>query len=589
MKQRAKRHQSCRRCWCADVADTLEVLANLITCPIPLSQRGRTGRPTEDERAMVHTELLRFHGPILVAPKDRKGPQEMPRNRGNIFAALASDAAMAAMEPASFRPRIWLQHTHLSRGLSAADIALLEIMITAVRQQNFPELPIALPAQHIVRQMGWKKNPRYLQEAIDRLLRGSFQITKWEDGIRYKKRTSFRLLSDAFLSEDCYGTPTLEFKISDDLATIIQSRQRYAYVEIGALTRMRSRWSQAIYKTLVLHQWQRWQDTRPGLDEEVIVDLDMATLAQKIGWLQPSDLFKPSVFKREVVARLGADLVHVKAFSSTVKVSGTATLRVKMALVPAHWRVLQTPRDPNADDSELRALDAPEVRVSHALFQRGEHYLGYSRIALYNTWLLALHEACSATPMDEGYFTDTLRGSRLLEALERRKADDVCWALLIAQMSRPTLLRYADSDEIIKCARNARRRRAIQVDTPWSDAAKAECKATIEPETGQPLSVLASWHRAQIYELYYRRLQKRAAEQAADMRAQEARLGIVEVEEIDVPLTEEELMRFHVEQFETDATASRAETMWENDLADDGDNSRYMLEDIDLEMRHVPF
>lgn len=204
--------------------------------------------------------------PRKPRPENRMGVQVTPGNRGDVLQAIQSTEALEKINPSSPRPRLFLEHTRFSDNLTASDIALVELMLAIAHHKSLQDQKAyTVPVSDVLRFLGWHANPSYLEASLNRLRNGYIEVTAARKPYWRLKGRHRLILAESGIAKPGGGEPDMLIFALGGVARIIpRIPQRYEHVELAALSRMKSRWSMALYRWLLLKAWNPKVDCRPG-------------------------------------------------------------------------------------------------------------------------------------------------------------------------------------------------------------------------------------------------------------------------------------------------------------------------------------
>lgn len=400
-----------------------------------------------------------------------------PKPRGKLRAALGDEdgrtkkvqagpeaSAFERIAPESPRPSEMLEEVTVvgDDRLTVTDIKLHELMVSQayeVTDRMMDRDEYVLPATYALRFLGDGARRKGIRESLKRL-RSTVVSYGTAGG---------RLVQDVPLIcswlEQGTDTDEIRYTIPRPVSELMASQPRYAYIELGPLSQMSSKYGVRLYRHLALDlagSRREWEPAGENLHE---VAVDVARMkswlgrdGDHVGQMQLRAL-KPAI----------ADLVHVRRFSlekiepikGKRRGGGIDGWNIVLRINPpaAHHGRMQTVSE------KLRGIivgapDAPRFFVRQDFWQRKGGLLqrhGYANgfTEAFGVWLLALDEALTGDPITAGYSTRRMRGERLLAAVARDGALEAANALLVEELEAPDLLTPVEGHD----ARMERRRR----------------------------------------------------------------------------------------------------------------------------------
>ncbi|WP_114945896.1 replication initiation protein [Microvirga calopogonii] len=383
--------------------------------------------------------------------------------RGSIEDALAAadgrtrevrdgtDASpLDRVSPETPRPAEMLEHVTVEGDdvLTAGDMKLHELLVAYAYEQSKRVMEAGreytMPTSYAIRFLGEHARRATVRDALKRL-----RSTTVCYGTRAGRRYDDVPLLSAWMEGEG-GRDEIVYSIPSAIETLMASQLRYAYLELAALSRMRSRYGIRLYRHLALALADRKARWVPGLDNlhEVTVSVEemkawLGFDGGHVGQLQLRAL-KPAL----------ADLDHVRLFShvKTEAVKGkrrgggidawTLTLRVNPPAAHAGRMQGVAP--------EARALvggwDVPMFRIARQDFwqRKGAFLVEHRHMGgfadAFAVWLLAVHEALTGNPVTDGFATRAMRGERLLTAIKADGPEDAATRFLAEEIEAPDLL-----------------------------------------------------------------------------------------------------------------------------------------------------
>lgn len=407
-----------------------------------------------------------------------------PVPRGRLDAALGGEdgrtkkvqagpeaSAMERIAPESPRPSEMLEEVTVvgDDKLTVTDIKLHELLVSRayeVTDRLMDRDEYALPVAYALRFLGEGARRKGIRESLKRL-----RSTVVSYGL-----AGGRLVQDVPLIcswlEQGTDTDEIRYTFPRPVCELLASQPRYAYLELGALAQMSSKYGIRLYRHLALDLASARKEWQPAGDNLHEVTVDVARMKAWLGW----DGDHVGQMQLRALKPAVADLAHVRRFSH-VRYDGPG-----IGIEPIKgrrrgggidgWKIVLRINPPPAHhgrmqpvSEKLRGLlvgapDEPRFFVRQDFWQRKGALLqahGYmlGHVDAFGVWLLALEEALSRDPITPGYATRRMRGERLLAAVDRDGAAQAANALLVEELEEPDLLRPVEGHD----ARMERRRR----------------------------------------------------------------------------------------------------------------------------------
>lgn len=383
--------------------------------------------------------------------------------RGDIDLALAAEdgrsrdvregptaSRLERIAPETPRPVEMLEHVAVQGDdhLTAGDLALHELLVAYAYQKSerrMDRLGYAMPTSYALRFLGDGARRKGLRESLSRL-----RSTTVSFGIAGGRRFEDVPLLAAWLESEG-STDEMRYVIPEPIQALMASQPRYAYLELAALAKMKSRYGIRLYRHLAFAMREAvWVK---GLDNLHTVTVSVGDLRAWLGWdgdhigqLQLRGL-KPAL----------ADLAHVRLFAlaSWEPIKG----RRRGGGIDG-WTISLRLNPPRAHDGRMQGvsrsmrsvvggIDAPRFRIRQDTWQRKgrfvlEHGFHGGFADAFHAWLVAIDEALTARPVTEGHATRGLRGQRLLDAIDRLGPEQAMSDFLAEEVESPDLLLWPE-------------------------------------------------------------------------------------------------------------------------------------------------
>nr|WP_281407251.1 RepB family plasmid replication initiator protein [Mesorhizobium sp. M8A.F.Ca.ET.207.01.1.1] len=266
-------------------------------------------------------------------------------------------------------------------------------------------------------------------------------------------RSSERRFEDVQLLEGWIevapGSDIIRYRLPEPLRVLMRNQREYAYIELAALPKMRSKFSSRLYKQLALRAAkQKWV---PGDDNTITVSGTPDEVAEWIGFPKEANgKVHVGKLRARFLDKVESDFADVRAFRLEYVPHepggrGNPLARVEFVLHLAPPPRHSVPMFFKPSDSTVRVgnKDIIGYRVESRTWRRAATKFG-RRLVMTNRgiadfWLIALNEAISGVALSDGYHTRKFRGSRLLDAIRSRDADYAAWGFVSEEADVPDL------------------------------------------------------------------------------------------------------------------------------------------------------
>jgi len=348
--------------------------------------------------------------------------------------------------PETPRPAEMLEHVAVQGDdrLTASDLALHELLVAYAYQKSerrMNRLDYGMPTSYALRFLGDGARRKGLRESLARL-----RSTTVSFGVVGGRHFEDVPLLAAWLKGEG-SKDVIHYVIPEPIQMMMASQPRYAYLELAALAKMKSRYGIRLYRHLAFAMreavWVR------GLDNLHTVTVSVEDMKARLGWggdhvgqLQLRGL-KPAL----------ADLANVRLFALAScdpikgkrRGGGIDGWRISLRMNPPqahHGRMQGVSRSMR---SIVGGVDAPRFRIRQDTWQRKGRFLldngfhgGFTDA--FHAWLVAVDEALTDHPVTKGHATRGLRGGRLLDAVDRLGPEQALSDFLAEEVETPDLL-----------------------------------------------------------------------------------------------------------------------------------------------------
>lgn len=394
---------------------------------------------------MLHTP----RPPVGARPVPPRTPGGLfrPRPRGDLAKALSSRRAMEVVAPESPRPSEMMEGVTVNGEdvLTADDAALHELLISHAYAEDcsMPEAMHEIEMSAAIRYLGGRVERSDVRRSLERLKNtavsfGTPETRRYED---------VRLLEGYV--EVGPERDVIHYRLPEPLRVLMSEQRAYAYVELAAFPKMRSKFSSRLYRVLALRA--KGQPWTPGGENVVTVTATPDEIARWVGFPVSQDgRVHSGKLKERLLNKLEDDFAAVRAFRLEFQLEhggrGNALRKVtfRLHLSPPERHTVPMFFNPKQDIARIGGTDAPEYRVESRTWRRAfKSYgkmFGMTARAIADMWHVALHEALSGVALTDGYHTRRYRGRRLLDAISARGADYAAWGLACEEADAPDLV-----------------------------------------------------------------------------------------------------------------------------------------------------
>jgi hypothetical protein len=265
------------------------------------------------------------------------------------------------------------------------------------------------------------------------------------------------------------GFDVIRYRLPEPMRELMRRQPSYAYIELAALPRMRSKFSSRLYKKLALAtSKEKWT---PGGKNEVAISGTPEEVATWIGFPREKDgKLHVGKLRRRFLDRVKDDFKDVRAFRMSVKLDepggrGNPLAKITFTLrlnAPSRHMTASTFSPADAQGwRRIGSKDLPHLRVESRTWRRAAtefgRVLGRTHRGFHDLFQVALNEALSGKAVTEGFETREYRGERLLAAMESRGADYGAWGFVCEEADIPDLTLIQSGQVQLKEAADAAR------------------------------------------------------------------------------------------------------------------------------------
>lgn len=329
--------------------------------------------------------------------------------------------------------------------LTADDAALHEFLISrAYEDDKLAADTHALDMSEAVRYLGSRVERDDIRASLRRL-----RETTVSYGSPDERRYEDVPLIESWV-EVSPGSDVIRYRLPDPMRALMRKPPQYAYIEMSALPKMRSKYSSRLYKMAALRSSkQKWI---AGDDNTILIEGTPDQVADWIGFPKERDgKVHAGKLRARFLSKVVSDFVDVRAFRLECEVvdgkgrgSPIETVRFRLHLAPPSRHTVPLFFKPSEDIARVGSRDLPQYRVESRTWRRAAksymRTLGKTNRMIHDMWLVALNEALSGVAMTEGFHTKPYRGRRLLQEIERRGADNAAWGLITSEADEPDIV-----------------------------------------------------------------------------------------------------------------------------------------------------
>lgn len=409
--------------------------------------------------------------------RDEQGLRR-PSPRGDLAKALADESALSVVAPETPRPEEMLEHVtvHGDDRLTADDLALHELLVAHAYETSDRTMSAAeysIPVTHVLTFLGEHARRASIKKSLERLR--STTVTYGSKATKriYENVPMLTPWTERSMDRDVGDLDEeLHYEIPRPIRALMASQARYAYLELGPLAKMSSRYGIRLYRHLSAAMALKTWDA--GTDNLHEVDVDVATMAKWLGYGEPDKPLHVGHMRTRAVDPAIRDLEHVRRFS-LVDVAVRRAAK-KGAPVEAWTFTLRLNAPPQHHTRKIGVseaifphvggVDDPRFRINQAFWLRAagfarEHQVAQSPLEIFPVWLIAVREALNGDAVTVGYSTRRFRGQRLLDAIDERGPENTAWDWLVEEVTSPDLLGpdFRRQREFYRLQREAQRAR----------------------------------------------------------------------------------------------------------------------------------
>lgn len=396
-----------------------------------------SGWKLSDGRQVVHVRKSKQP----ITGKDRKGVRA-----SDLMKALTDTGASMRQQPMTEKPRVLIETVRVVGEdiMTAHDTAIYERLLAHARDKGIDkdshEIAIGALMKFIE-----VRNVDRIVASLERITRTVVRYDLQDDEVR--RRGAMPLILAEVAEDLRSGTATLTYAIPGPIRRVVLAARDFAWLEIDAFARFKSRYAGRLYQRLAL---------RAGYDEQLRKPWELAPiqLATELGYPLEKDgtLHYASFIRRCLEPAMKDIKEHVSRFSASWGVGRRGegrgrpveTLVFKVSGTLKHFKEVKAARLSRAGLAESRAPD-PEHADSEMpgmlVIGKAMTLTGRDEFTLIREWKSVLKEA-RANP--QGHVGGLqVQGGFLLSVLRREGvgAAFAMWADMLPPAAKPQLPR----------------------------------------------------------------------------------------------------------------------------------------------------
>lgn len=376
----------------------------------------------------------------------------LPENRGNIAKAVEENK-LTQVAPSSPRPAVLLEKVKInSKNLTAADLALYEVLLANAYgdDQKMEAKLFSISVSEVQKFIEQASLRASLRDSLSRLASAT---ADFKTG-RYSFENA-PLLVSWLQNDDEADTDDIQYSFAKPLRALMSNMKSYAYIELLALSKMKSKYSSQLYKKFALEVAQK--EWKPNESNEYTV----SGTPDEIGTWAGLDItkFTMSKLKERVLKFLDDDFSNVRAFSvrmhehrSTKR--GRTIERIDFILTvqpPSHFSKYARFKKGAHKELGIGAPDNPKYRVNSMIWEKVAKKFQPLKLR-YSTeyaaaYFYALNEFFENDPISDIYKTAKYRGQRLLNAIHELGADEAAWLFCHEEFANPDILPFLENNK----------------------------------------------------------------------------------------------------------------------------------------------
>lgn len=386
-----------------------------------------------------------------------------PAPRGDLTKALATKTSLQKVAPESPRPSEMLEGGIVTGKdeLTADDQQLHDYLISRAYEGDslMSAETHSMDMSEAIRYLGNRVERSDIKSSLARLKRTTVSYG----------RSSERRFEDVQLLESWIevtpGEDVIRYRLPEPLRILMRTQPSYAYIELAALPKMRSKFSSRLYKKFALAaKAQPWV---PGDDNTLTVTGTPAEIADWIGFpLEANGKVHVGKLRDRFLKKIVADFIDVRAFRLEVlpqepggRGNPLVAVDFVLYLAPPPRHTVPMFFKPSEDKVRIGNKDVIQYRVESRTWRRAAKSFG-RRLVMTNRgiadfWQIAVNEALSGIALSDAYHTRSFRGHKLLEAIRSKGADYAAWGFITEEADVPDLAAKQSAGGYVQLEREA--------------------------------------------------------------------------------------------------------------------------------------
>ncbi|MHA6642731.1 RepB family plasmid replication initiator protein [Mesorhizobium sp. A623] len=370
-----------------------------------------------------------------------------PQARGSLSKALATKTSLQKIAPESPRPSEMLEGVIVTGRdeLTADDQHLHDFLIDrAYSGDNLMSAEThSMDMAEAIRFLGSRVERSDIRASLARLKRTTVSY-----GQSSERRFEDVQLLEGWI-EVAPGEDVIRYRLPESLRILMRNMPSYAYIELAALPKMRSKFSSRLYKRFALAaKEQPWV---PGDDNTLTLTGTPDEVSDWIGFpKEAKGRVHVGKLRARFLKKVEADFADVRAFRlecspRVSKARGNPITEIDfiLHLAPPSRHTVPMFFKPSEDVARVSHKDVIQYRVESRVWRRAAKPYG-RRLAMTNRqmadlWQIALNEALSEVALSDEFNLRQFRGRKLLEAINSRGADYAAWGFITEEADVPDL------------------------------------------------------------------------------------------------------------------------------------------------------
>jgi hypothetical protein len=347
--------------------------------------------------------------------------------------------------------------------LSAADISIYEFLLSAAYEadQQLSTPTVAVSVANILKFLGTSARRPALKAALKRLNATTMDFGNYEQ---------LPLIISWLECTD--KNDVVSFGFPPPVRELMRRMPSYAYIELAALSSMKSAYSSRLYKKLALEASKvKWT---AGGKNEVLLSGTPEDVAAWSGFEPENGKISMSRLRDRVLKYVDIDMKNLRAFTVSFREHyGTGRgrpvekIEFRLGILPPSHHLVKTPAFKKDEHNKrgIGGVDADQYRVNSHIWVKAQNEFWTiqkrQHDVYFKAWQVALQEAIAEDAVSPGYTQRQYRGQRLLNAISDLGTDEAAFKFCAEEVDNPDLLEAASPDLTVDAteAENARKSR----------------------------------------------------------------------------------------------------------------------------------